>query len=198
MKWPLLAALLGLAGFSHADSAEGHLLLKAKAGALNLPSNSLAAGMSPDDWVRVTLPGHLYHEAIEVALVPKTAVRRFSPEVSSASDYSAFKAADPNWIAANFTHKEQAQIKANFSDKMIMERTRAIFDGYTQKTLVGQLLYKDAVILFVNYHDWPVHLHAEVYVKEATQWKRTNALSADETFDVISAALKTGDIEPRP
>ena len=198
MNRPLVGVILLCLNVYGAESPEGHLIFKAKVGQLGLPANSLATGIGAEDFVRVTLPGHLYRQVIEVQIVPKNALRRFSPEAASASDFSAFKAGDPGWIAANFTHKEQAQELANFNDKMIMERTRAIFDAYQQKTLVGQALYKDKVILFVNYHDWPVHLHAEVYVKEGNQWKRTNALASDETFDILSVAVRNGDIDPRP
>src|SRR5579872_3666766 len=98
---PSFLALIALLHSSHAWAAKdgtaspdapasGHLIFEAKVADLVLPSNSLAAGMKPDDSVPVTLPGELFNPAIEIQTVLKTAVRRNTPEAASASDYSAF------------------------------------------------------------------------------------------------------------
>jgi hypothetical protein len=192
----ICAASAFAADISVQNPPAGRVTFKVKVADLASPNNSLAVGMSPDQTVQVTLPGELFPKPAVVQLVAKTAVRRYSPEVASASDFSAFKALDPAWIAANFTHPEAPGIKANFTDMMIAEKTKALFDRYLEKKLVGRAIYQDKVILFVNYHDYPIHLHPEVYVKEANQWKRTNVLASDDTFDIISSALKRGDVVP--
>ena len=92
---------------------------------LALPSNSLAAGMKPDDTLSVTLPGQLFNPAVEISTVAKAAVHRNTPEATlRLPDFSAFKASDPAWIANNFTQQEQGPMRDNFSDKMIQEKTK--------------------------------------------------------------------------
>jgi len=179
-----------------AASAGGHIVFDARVADLALPSNSLAAGMKPDDTLSVTLPGRLINPAVEIQPVLKTAVRRNTPEATSASDFSAFKASDPSWIANNFTQQEQGPMRDNFSDKMIQEKSKEIFSHYDHKMLIGKAFYKDAVVLLINYHEFPERLHAEVYVQEGRQWKRTNLYASDETMDVVVAALKSGKVTP--
>lgn len=193
----LLFCLLSLPALNSLMAAEGHLIFEARVADLALPSNSLAAGMKPDDRLTATLPGELLNPAVEISTVAKTAVRRNTPEAASASDFSAFKAGDPAWIANNFTKQEQGPMRDNFSDKMIQEKSKEIFDNYDHKMLIGKASYKDAVVLLINYHEFPERLHAEIYVKEGNQWKRTNLYASDETMDVVATALKSGKVNPQ-
>lgn len=197
MRLRRLSCFLFLFALNPLFAADGHLIFEAKVSDLGLPSNSLAAGMKPDDTLSATLPGELLNPAVEISTVARTAVRRNTPEAASASDFSAFKASDPAWIANNFTKQEQQPMRDNFSDKMIQEKSREIFSNYDRKMLIGKASYKDAVVLLINYHEFPERLHAEVYVKEGNQWKRTNLYASDETMDVIATALKSGKVTPK-
>jgi len=174
----------------------GHIRFETKVSDLRLGSNSLAAGLKPDDQIFIALPGEIFSQAVDIAPVPQADVQRSTLEGAAASDYAAFRAGDTAWIAANFARAEKEKIQADFTDQLILGRARDLFASYTQKKIVGRAIYKNYTIFFVNYRDWPVHLHAEVYTKEGNDWKRSNALADDEGFDIVAAALKSGRATP--
>jgi hypothetical protein len=196
----LLGALcaLGQADDLGLTAPKGHLRFEATVGALRLEANSLTTGMKPDDTISIKLPGDIVREALDVQPVARADAHAETLEAATAADYSAFRSGDETWIAANFTKAEAPDVLANFSDRMIAGRARDLFNTYKQKKIVGRVVYKDYQILIINYGDWPAHLHAEHYVKEGADWKRTNALASDETYDIVAAEILSGKVLPEP
>lgn len=175
-----------------AGDGEGELVFRAKVSTLGLQTSSLAQGKGPDDTAEVILPGRLYEPPLAVEKVSREQVDRSTPVKAAASDYSAFKADDAAWILENFVEEEQAQIKTMLDDEQMRQRNKRVFDGRQSMEIWAEAEHNGKALLFVRYDG--ASERGAVLTFEQTQdgWKRTNALSADETFDVVFSAFRAG------
>ena len=160
-----------------------------------MPSGPLTEGKAPDDVVEVVLPGRVYERPLKVEPVARRAeADRSTPEKASASDFSAFRAGDPGWLRENFAEEEYSRIKGLVEDANTRKNNQALFGGYGRKTIVARCAYKEYVLLFVQYDDARNQGIVEAYQKAKGDWKRTMALSSDETFVVLQSAFRAGDL----
>ena len=149
-----------------ATPAQGELVFRAKVANLGIQTGALAEGRSRDEEVELRLPGELFDPPLKATIVAWEESDRSSPVAASASAFSAFKADDADWILSNFAQRDQADVQAMLAN----EEIRARNGDASRPGLV------------------------EVFVLEDGEWKRTNALSADERFDLVWAAFSAGSI----
>ena len=175
---------------------ENRLTFRVKVSALGLKAtSSFAAGKAPTDVIEVNLSGRLYDPPRPVAIVTKGGADRSTPESVANSDFSANLAGDLDWMAENFVDAEQGEVKAFFSDPTMLQKNRQMFEG-AKIWLTGHARYKDYALLFqrMDHEGRQGAARPVVYSQTQNGWRRTNALSRDETYDVVFSALNSGEV----
>jgi hypothetical protein len=123
--------------------------------------------------------------------VSKQAANWNTPIDAAVADFSAFKANDKDWIVEDFVATERAGIVGLVNDKSARERNKALFGRRTNRFITGEADYKEYSIVFVR-DSGQAHPLPLVFKKTPGGYKRTNALSQDETFDIVFSALYNG------
>ncbi len=168
------------------------IVFRAKVSAL--PSGPLTEGKGADDVVEVVLPGRVYERPLKVEPVTKRDdADRSAPEKASASDFSAFRSGDPEWLRENFTEDDYPRIKGLVEDVNTRKRNQALFKGYDRKAIVARCTYKEYVLMLVQYDDARDQGIVETYQKVKGDWKRTMAISGDDTVVVLQSAFRSGE-----
>lgn len=187
------------AGCQQGTQSKGdtELVFRTKVSDLLIQPSAFTEGKTPDDLVEVALPGRFYDPPLQGEIIQRSSVDRSTPEKSSVSDFSAFKADDAQWILENFADEDHLQIKGLLDNHDARRRNKAVFDRYETQKIFGRCEYKNYVLLLTGHDDAQEAKAIETYVKVHESWKRTNALSADETFDVIFSAVFSGEIVQR-
>jgi hypothetical protein len=157
---------------------------------------STVQGKGPDEIVEIVLPGRVYAPPIKVLPVKTRAdASRKTPEQASASDFSAFREADPIWLRENFVDEDYPQIKRMVEDPNLRRLNQRTYSGYGEKAIIARGLYKDFTLVFAQYDRAAASGVVEVYQKVKGSWKRTNALAKDETVTVLQAMFRQGSFE---
>jgi len=159
------------------------------------PEAAVAQGKTPDAIVEVVLPGRVYDPVITVVPVKREDANWKTPEQASASDFSAFRAGDPEWIKDNFLKEDYSGIKAMVEDATSRKLNQNNYMNYRQKTILARCMYKDSALVFVRYDGVVEKGIVEVYQKVKHQWKRTNTLAQDETLSVLQVMYRQGSFE---
>lgn len=180
---------LGLRGSTAANDDE--VLFRVKVSNVGLQNSSLINGKQPTDWVEIRLPGHLYDPPKRLSPVSKQSANWNTPIDAAVADFSAFKANDKDWIVEDFVATERAGIVGLVNDKSARERNKALFGRRTNRFITGEADYKEYSIVFVR-DSGQAHPLPLVFKKTPGGYKRTNALSQDETFDIVFSALYNG------
>lgn len=180
---------LGLRGSTAANDDE--VLFRVKVSNVGLQNSSLINGKQPTDWVEIRLPGHLYDPPKRLSPVSKQAANWNTPIDAAVADFSAFKADDKDWIVEDFVATERAGIVGLVNDKSAREKNKALFGRRTNRFITGTADYKEYSIVFVR-DSGQAHPLPLVFKKTPGGYKRTNALSQDETFDIVFSALYNG------
>jgi hypothetical protein len=76
------------------------------------------------------------------------------------------------------------------------ERNRGIFAHKDARYVSGQANYKNYVLLFIVDGNLDNAPNVLAFVKTPDGFRRTNALSADDTFDIVWSALRLGEVKP--
>jgi hypothetical protein len=162
-----------------------------------LPGEASAAqGKGPDEIVEIVLPGRVYEPPIKVIPVKtKGDANRKTPEQASASDFSAFREADPGWLRENFVDEDYPQIKRMVEDPNMRKLNQRTYMNYGEKTIVSRCAYKDFALVFIRYDGVATNGVIEVYQKAKGSWKRTNALTKDDTLAVLLTMFRQGTLE---
>lgn len=188
---------LGLGASSSVQGAEEGPTVAFRAKASALPSQAAAVqGKAPEDTVEIILPGRVYDPPIKV--VPVTAKADASwktPEQASASDFSAFRQSDPDWLRENFTEEDYPQIKRMVEDRNMRRLNQRTYMNYGEKTIFSRCVYKEFALVFARYDGAAATGVIEVYRKAKGNWKRTNALAKDEHVAVLQAMFRQGTFE---
>ena len=173
----------------------GQIIFKAKKSNLWLKEKSMDK-KDTDEFVKITLPGKLYNPPKEIRNIEKKDVDRSTLENTVASVFSANKSGDLDWISANFVDKDKEKIKALFENKKILEDSKLDAEKIISLRLIGQADYKDSVLVFVEQHYIDRRKMKEALVCKKTEkgWKVTNEFASDKTFDIVFAALSSGDV----
>lgn len=158
---------------------------------LGLQNNSLARGKQPAEWVEVRLAGQLYDPAKRFGPLTRKAANWTTPIDAAIADFSAFKADDANWILDDFVTQEKDAVRSLLNDKAAREKNSTLFKDRAERYVTGEANYKDYVFVFVR-DTGQEHPSPLTFALTANGYKRTNALSGDETFDVVFSALRNG------
>jgi hypothetical protein len=146
---------------------------------------------------QVFLEGEIYSKPNKIKEIDRKNVDRSTPEGLVASYISASKKGDINWIAENFVDEEKDKILNLFSDKKVLKESIEGANKIKAELIRGEAKYKGHLLLFIE-QQYPKDLKAtETIACRKTQdgWKITNSLSADETFDIVFAAVSTGQVQ---
>ncbi len=150
----------------------------------------------PDEFAEAVLLGKLYSPLKEIQMVEKKEdVDRSTVENAIASVFSANRSGDLDWISDNFTDTDKQKIKTLFKNKKVLEESKSDAEKIISIYIIGQADYKGAVLVFVqeNYVDGR-KLKESLACKETEKgWKVTNEFSKDKTFDIVFAALSSGE-----
>jgi hypothetical protein len=165
--------------------------------AASLPPGTLTAGKGPDDLVELTCPGRVYDPPRKIEHVTRSQAERSTPEKASASDFSAFRADDPEWIRENYATEDHPQIQRMVEDRMIRKLNQQTFRNYRSKTVAARCSYREYALVFIRYDDAVDRGTIEIYKKVKTSWKRTNALAEDETLAAFQSAFRSGEVLQR-
>ena len=178
----------------------GEVVFRAQVKDLGLQLPHLDRGKTFDDAVEVVLPGELFEPPRELGVVSRDQVERSTPEGAVRSDFSAWKADDAEWIKANFASGDRAALAQFLDDAAIRAGSKAGFaklDSVFLWAVVRHQAYALALITYGQVADRSRGLTAAL-VQEDGDWKRTNALSGDETLDLVWSAFRVGEMAERP
>ncbi len=198
------AAVVAIAGLlqmivtpSVGRSAEEGPAIAFRAKASLLPSEaSLVKGKPPEEIVEIILPGRVYEPPIKVAPVKTRREANWkTPEQASASDFAAFRAADPEWLRENFVEEDYPQIKRMVEDPNMRKLNQRTYAGYGEKTIIARGLYKEFALVFAQYDRVAERGVVEVYQKAKGGWKRTYALAQDETVALAQIMFRQGEVK---
>jgi len=176
-----------------AASASHAIRFRVKVSDMGLQRSSLLNGKQPNDWVEVRLPGHLIDSPTLFSAVSRGEASWNTPISAAVADFSAFKADDKDWIVEDFVLEEKEKILELLNDKDSRQKNEALFQQRTGRFVTGEANYKEYSIVFVRDSGQP-HAVPLVFKRTTHGYKRTNALSGDETFDIIFSALYKGEI----
>ncbi len=101
---------------------------------------------------------------------------------------------------ANFAAGEQAALAEFLADAEMRAASKAGFatlDSVFLWAVVRHQAYVLALITYGQVEDRSRGMTATL-VQEDGAWKRTNALSADETLDLVWSAFRLGEVTARP
>ena len=178
----------------------GEVTFRAQLKELGLQLPHLDRGKTFGDTIEVVLPGALFDPPRELGVVLRDQVERSTPEGAVRSDFSAWKADDAEWILANFAAGDRAALAEFLDDAAIRAGSKAGFAQFDTMFLWGVVRHQTYALALITYgqvEDRSRGLVATL-VEEADGWKRSNALSADETLDLVWAAFRVGQMAPRP
>ena len=173
----------------------GRLLFRVQIQNRGLQTDALEKGKTLTDYSEVTLPGALVNPPTKLAPVAKADAKSDTPVALAAADFSAEKSDDADWIVSMFAPGDRADVKSMLADKNMRTRNRGIFAHKAARYLHGHADYKQYVLVFISdgKPDNPPQVLA--MVKTPDGYRRTNALSNDDTFDIVWAALRLGEVK---
>jgi hypothetical protein len=174
------------------EPAEGQLVFQTTVEKLYNHRNSLAEGKARDDIVEVTLPGRLFATPFPVPDVTRDAVDRTTLEGALASDVAAFRADDVEWILENFAPEDQEKIAQQLEREDLRARNKAALDHIHSMEIWGTATYGQYGLVMYRYDGDSTGGLVPTFTKVGDEWKRTNVLSADEVFDVVLSAFRSG------
>ena len=192
----LAAMTLGAAGSAPAGEVAFHAQVKN----LGFQKSHLDSGRSFEDTVELVLPGEVFEPPRELSPISRDQADLNTPEGAVRSDFSAWKADDVEWIKANFAADEQAALAQFLADDEIRAGSKAGFatlDSVYLWAVVRHESYTLALITYGQVEDRSRGMTAAL-IQEDGVWKRTNALSGDQTMDMVWAAFRVGEMAARP
>lgn len=189
-------AVLGLA----APAVAGEVVFRAQVKYLTVQLPHLDRGKSFEDAVEVVLSGELFEPPRRLGAVTRAQADLSTPEAAARSDFSAWKADDVAWILGNFAAAEQATLAAFLDDAKMRAASKAAFAKQDSVFLWGVVRYEAYALVLVTYGQGAERARGltATFVEEAGAWKRTNALTADETLDLVWTAFRLGEMTARP
>ncbi len=146
---------------------------------------------------QVFLEGELYSSPKTIKEIDKKNIDRSTPEGLIASYISASKKGDVSWIAENFVDEEKDKILNLFKDKKTLKESQEAAKKIQSEVIRGEAKYKGHLLLFIE-QEYPKNIKVAETVacrKTTDGWKLTNSLSTDETFDIVFAAVSSGQVQ---
>ena len=210
MAWTGRAAALGLLGLAilglgaaaglTPPARAGEVVFRAQVKHLGVQLPHLDRGKKFEDAVEVVLTGELFDPPRRLDAVERAQADLSTPEAAARSDFSAWKADDTEWILANFAAADQAALAAFLDDTEMRAASKAGFAKLDSVSVWGVVNHGDYALMLITYGQGAVRARGltATFVEEAGAWKRTNALSADETLDLVWSAFRLGEMTARP
>ena len=174
----------------------GKLLFRVKIQDRGMKTGALEKGKALADYSEITLPGALINPPLKLAQVAKANAKYDTPNATAAADFSAEKADDADWIVSMFAPGDRADVKSMLADESVRTRNRGIFADKDARYVRGHANYKNYVLLFIIDGKLDNTTQLLALVKTPDGFRRTNALSGDDTFDIVGSALRLGEIKP--
>jgi hypothetical protein len=200
MSWRLTAvfcaAALGLLDRS-AGQENARLTFQAKVSDLLLQTGSYARNKRPDDTVQVILPGHLVAPPRAVPLTQRADAKWTTPEFVVDSIRSASTAGIAAWIVENFAPADQAEVRKLLGNPAMAKQNQDYYRTLIKAEITASVALRGYTVLVVREESSgaAVRVVPVTLVKTPAGWKQTNALSKDETFDVLWAAVRSGTMQ---
>lgn len=135
-----------------------------------------------------TLPGEVFDAPIALRPVTRTQADGRTPQGALEADRSAQLADDADWIAENFAASDRAEVNKWLADADMRRANRGVLERQGQPKVLGWARVRNFLVAILETAGGS-RLPATL-VREDGRWKRTNALSADPTFDIIFAAVR--------
>jgi len=176
-------------------SGGGKLLFRVQIGDRGIKTD-IEKGKTLSDYSEVTLPGVLIKPPLKLAPVAQQNAKFDTPVNAAAADFSAEKSDDADWIVSMFAPVDRADIKSMLADQAMRTRNRGIFAHKDARYVRGQASYKNYVLLFIVDGNLDNAANVLAFIKTPDGFRRTNALSADATFDIVWSALRLGEVKP--
>lgn len=177
-------------------SGGGKLLFRVQIGDRGMKTDAISKDKTLTDYSEITLPGALIKPPMKLAPVAKANAKFDTPVNAAAADFSAEKSDDADWIVSMFAPADRADAKSMLADQAMRERNRGIFAHKDARYVRGQANYKNYVLLFIVDGNLDNSPNVLTFVKTPDGFRRTNALSADDTFDIVWSALRLGEVKP--
>jgi len=113
-----------------------------------------------------------------------------------ASIRSANTAGDREWILENFPPDEQADLRPLLDDAKLVKLNQDHYRAVRGLEITGSAELRGYTVLFTREElgEGRVRVVPVTLARTPSGWKQTNALSADEMFDVVWTALRAGKI----
>ena len=110
--------------------------------------------------------------------------------------FSAMKEGNTKWIADNYVYEEKQHIKDAFKNQNDLKVAKHDFENIRAEHLVGNVIYKDYTLVFIEQeHSTGKKIIETIACKQTPDgWKMTNVLSNDKTFDIVFAAVASGQV----
>jgi len=168
------------------------LFFAAKVKDLWMQNSSLAEGKTPSDVVDVILQGVVYEPPLFIADMKKSRLSRYTVLDAFASDISAMKVGDTEWLIENWAMNEQDWPSEMLENEKTIEKSQkwALEHSPFQVNAVAQ--YKDKYKLVFLANRPLIFVFKKV---DGGEWKKTNDLVSDETFDVVFSSYRTSGLE---
>lgn len=178
----------------------GEVTFRAQLKELGQQLPHLDRGTKFGDTVEVVLPGELFEPPRELGAISRDQVDRSTPQGAIRSDFSAWKADDAEWIKANFAAGEQAALTEFLADATMRAGSKAGFAEFDSIFLWGVVRHQAYTLVLVTYGQAAERSRGltATLAQEDGAWRRTNALSSDETLDLVWSAFRVGEMVARP
>lgn len=192
-----LTVLIAALAQCSCGSPSGRVTFQAKVADLRKPANSFAINKRPDDLVKITLPGRTLEVPAVVKLVRRSEEDWSTPESAAASILSADVAGNVPWILQSFVPADRSEALKQLSDPVAVERGRESYAAMGKFEITGWAEIRGFTVVFVRgeEEDGDSTVLTMNLSKTPSGWKQTNALTGDDTLDVVSAALHTGTVQ---
>ncbi len=210
MAWTGRVAALGLLGLAilglgtaaglTQPAVAGEVVFRAQVKHLGVQLPHLDRGKKFEDAVEVVLTGELFEPPRRLGIIARAQADLSTPAAAARSDFSAWKADDAEWILANFAAADQAALAEFLDDAKMRAASKAAFAKLDSVFLWGVVRHEAYALVLVTYGQGAERARGltATLVQEADGWKRTNALSADETLDLVWSAFRLGEMTARP
>ena len=177
----------------------GRLLFRARVSDLWLQTSSYAKNRHPDACLEVALSGRLHHPPVSVGLIERSAADWSTAERAMESIRSANAAGDRGWLIDNFVTKERSDLISLLDDSAIIKRNQDHYRSIQALEITGSAELRGHTVLFTRQMltDALIRIAPATLVKTTSGWRQTNALSRDEAFDVVWAALRADKVKGR-
>jgi hypothetical protein len=116
-----------------------------------------------------------------------------TPERAIASIISANSAGDATWMIESFAPTERERARRQLSDPMFFEQTRDYYRHLGIVRITGEAEVRGFMVMLLlgQDEDGDATLLITTLAKTPEGWRQTNALAADDEFDLIWTAVYT-------